>query len=171
MWNPAPVRILAVLGMVAAAVVLAAGALASAAPEGDAALGREVWFTKVICRECHGWGAHGVGDAGLIAANLRRTALDDAGIEVAIRCGRPGTPMPYYDATGYIDTRCYNVTREQIGDMAPNLGTALTDAEIAGLVAFIRAFGSEQPTRAECLEFLGAADPRIDCARYPDAAN
>lgn len=140
----------------------------------DAKLGKQIWLDKVNCRDCHGWGGHGVGDnpQAVTGANLRRTTLTPDQIAEVIRCGWPGTEMPYFDRLAYTDDRCYGMTEAQVGPLKPAPGIAtLIKREVDGLVALITAdfVGKGQPTFEECKEFWGATATL--CDRYPKVAN
>jgi len=151
-------------------VTCAASALAPSASAQEAKLGKQIWLSKVNCRDCHGWGGHGVGDnpQAPTGANLRKTQLTADQIAEVIRCGRPGTEMPYFDRFSYTDDRCYGMTAVQIGGQIPAPGIAsLIKREVDGLVALITSdfVGKGAPTFEECREFWGP-DGTL-CDRYP----
>lgn len=158
-------RILA-LGLVLAA---AAPAFTSSAVAQDAQLGKQIWLNKVNCRECHGWGGHGVGDNPQApnGANLRQTKLTAEQIAEVIRCGRPGTEMPYFDRQSYTDARCYGLTAAKNADMIPPPGIAtLIKREVDAVVALITTefVGKGEPTLEECRAFWGPTGTL--CDRY-----
>lgn len=138
----------------------------------DAKLGREIWLTKANCRDCHGWSGDGVGDIAQApqGANLRATKLSPDDLATTIKCGRPGTPMPYFDRFAYTDTRCYGVTAKDLGDQTPGQAqNTLIAREVDALVAYLQTFviGKGEPTFEQCVELWGAAS-RL-CPRYPHA--
>ena len=53
------------------------------------------------------------------APSLRKTQLTRDQIRMTIQCGRPGTPMPYFDRFAYTDKRCYGMTAKDLGDNMP----------------------------------------------------
>ena len=82
--------------------VLAAGIvsiLAFAAParaQDKVEAGLEVW-KGAACASCHGvFGQGGGGGEQPEGPSLRRTQLDKDNLKETVRCGRPGTPMPYF---------------------------------------------------------------------------
>ncbi len=146
----------------AAAAALAMGGAFAPLPAAaqNVELGKQVWLSRVNCRDCHGWAAHGVQDdpqaAG--APNLRISTLTREDIAETIRCGRPGTEMPYFNRFSYTDDRCYGLTAEALGADTPELGMAhLSDRAVNALVDLIQDFQArgEKPTYEECLEFWG----------------
>jgi len=146
---------------------------ANAAGAQDAKLGKDIWITKAPCKNCHGWGGHGIPDDPQAPAGftLRGTKLTQAQIVEVILCGRPGSEMPYFDRNAYTDARCYGMTREQLGGMNIGQGsTTLTQREATALAIFIVSefVGKGAPTFEECDAFWGAGAAR--CKEYPRAA-
>lgn len=146
--------------------------MASPSSAQDARLGKEIWTTKSNCRDCHGWAGDGVGDIAQApqGANLRATQLSAEDVATTIRCGRPGTPMPYSDRFAYTDTRCYGATAKDLGDQTPGQAqNTLIAREVDALVAYLQAsvIGKGEPTFEQCVELWGAAS-RL-CPRYPNA--
>jgi hypothetical protein len=146
-----------------------------AAQEGDAAYGVDVWKSVANCKDCHGWAGDGqpFNPQSPPGANLRETALDAANLADTIRCGRPGSEMPYFGASRAWTTRypCYGMTAAEIGDQIPVRGdTGLNDRQINALVAMILTnfVGKGPPTFEECEAFFGVGQTR--CAGYPKAA-
>ena len=60
-------------------------------------------FKSANCMGCHKWSGVGGGGYGGAAANLRQTSLTLDQIEQTIRCGRPSTGMPHFDADAYAE--------------------------------------------------------------------
>lgn len=125
------------------------------------ALGMDVWKTKIGCPACHGWSGNGVPDDPRqpVGANLRQTQLDHAGLMEVIKCGRPATGMPHFDARAYKDKRCYGVTEADLGDQVPpSWGTFLIPREVEAVTTYIEARmkGRGPFTFAECEEYYGA---------------
>ena len=162
--------------MAMAATVIAAAMIGGATPAvaQDAALGKSIWINKVNCRDCHGWAGDGVPDdpQALKGPNLRESYLDAEGVAEVMRCGRPGTPMPYFRRTAWNpgEANCYGVTREDLGDDVPQRGiAALTEREISAITALIMEtfIGKGPPTFEECIAFWGVG--ATTCPRYPRA--
>lgn len=156
-------RVLRRASLWAAAFTLTIAGAFVAAPSAaqDVELGKQIWLTKVNCRDCHGWGAHGVQDdpQSPKAPNLRISILSPEEMATAILCGRPGTEMPYFSRFSYTDDRCYGLTAEALGkDMMPAPGNAhLSKRAMNSLIALIQSFQAqnEQPTFEECKQFWG----------------
>ena len=136
---------------------------------------KSIWINKVNCRDCHGWGGHGDPDDPQAprGPNLRETNLDAEGLADVTRCGRPGTPMPYFRRTAWNpgEANCYGITREELGDDVPQRGiVTLTEREIRAITTLIieTFVGKGQPTFEECIEFWGVG--ATTCPRYPRPA-
>lgn len=155
----------------AASVMLAVVAGAPSASAQNVELGMTVYKTKVDCGRCHGWPGNGVPDdpRSPAGANLRTTQLTRDQLIEVIKCGRPGTGMPHFDARAYVDDRCYGVTREQLGDQTPPASpTSLIGREIEAVVDYMEAkiIGRGTITREECVEYFGDTPT---CNEYPPA--
>jgi len=153
---------------------LATLALSTPGVAQDAAFGRDVWLKQANCSDCHGWLANGQPEDPRApkGANLRQTTLNAAQIAEVILCGRPGTPMPYFDTRAYTDARCYGMTKAQMGDAVPEPAiSGLTKRHADGLAAFILGefAGKGDPTFEDCVSLLGAGNPR--CTALPKKAN
>lgn len=134
-------------------------------------LGMSVYKTKVDCGRCHGWPGNGVPDdpRSRAGSNLRATQLTREQLIEVIKCGRPGTLMPHFDARAYEDDRCYGVTRADLGDQTPPASpTSLIQREIVAVVDYLeaRVIGRGAVTREECVEFFGETPV---CNEYPPA--
>jgi mono/diheme cytochrome c family protein len=157
--------------LAAGAALLAFGSLPVSAQ--SVSLGADVWREKAPCRACHGSFGDGIPDVAqsVPGASLRYTKLEPDQIAEVIKCGRPGTPMPYFDRGAYTDDRCFGLTREAIGKDMPDKGDpVLNDREVASIVMFIvqNFIGKGDPTFEECTAFWG---PRATtCANYPKKA-
>jgi hypothetical protein len=132
-------------------------------------LGVQLWTESYPCRDCHGGMADGIGDVPQEQGpNLRGTLLNEEQLAEIIRCGRPGTGMPYFDARAYVDDRCYGVTADQLGDLVPPRGSpGVTQRSVDALVAFLfDAFiGDLDPSKEECAAIWGPEAAL--CARFP----
>src|SRR5262245_4218501 len=110
--------ITAVLSCAALSLAATSGAARAQAPDPALVeLGMRLYTEQVPCRDCHGSMGDGVPDDPRMpkGANFRESQLDFAGFVEAIRCGRPGVGMPYFDRLSYIEKKCYDMTAEEIG--------------------------------------------------------
>lgn len=136
--------------------------------ESQIAFGKTIFQTRANCIVCHGWS--GNGDAAERAAapglSLRETILTRDQLIEVVKCGRPGTNMPYHDSFAYTDDRCYGVTADQLGDQMPTrtIAATLQRREIEAVVDYLlaRVVGQGEITLAECEQFwepgAGACD-------------
>ena len=68
-------------------------------------------YKKGNCMGCHSW--HGKGGGGYGAGvSLRNMDLELDEIVNVIKCGRPGTGMPYFFKKAYKEEKCYDTTFE-----------------------------------------------------------
>jgi len=156
-----------------AVALMAFLATAPASLADDIARGQKIWRDKAECNFCHGWAGDGAATSGFHhegkAPSLRDTQLDRDQIRMTIQCGRPGTPMPYFDRFAYTDKRCYDMTAADLGDNKPNRATAtLQPDEIDALADYVatKIKGAGPVTRAQCIEYFGSGGSRCDA--YPD---
>lgn len=138
-----------------------AHAQAALAPEDGRTIeyGKEVFKTKATCQYCHKWDASGDQGYGGNALSLRKTQLTPEQMAEVVKCGRPGTGMPYHDRFAYTDKRCYGMTRDDLGkDMPPAGNEFLQPREIDAVVKYLfaKAVGRGGSTYAECIEFWGS---------------
>ncbi len=158
-------------GLVLAGVLVAG--LAEPAAAQNVQLGYTVYKTKIDCGRCHGWPGNGVADDPRMpaGANLRTTQLTREQLVEVIKCGRPGTGMPHFDARAYQDKRCYDSTAEDLGDQTPpGSATSLIPREVDALVDYLEAkvIGRGEITREECVEYFGETPT---CNEYTAAAH
>lgn len=129
-------------------------------PAGDPKRGKVVFRTVGLCTSCHGWAADGKTGVNLrspTGANLRETKLDKAGLIETIKCGRPGTAMPYHDKAAYSDGRCYGMVMSDFAPGSePTRGKTFSDKDVANVVAYLQAhvIGRGKPTHEECADFF-----------------
>ena len=127
---------------------------------GDPERGKIVYRTIGGCVNCHGWPADGKTGVNLRAPpgpSLRESKLDREGLLEVIKCGRPGTPMPFHDRAAYRDDRCYGIVMSEVDPgSAPKRGKTLGDKDIASIVAYLqtRVIGLGTPTYEECAAFF-----------------
>ena len=68
-------------------------------------------YKKGNCMGCHSW--HGKGGGGYGAGiSLRKNKLSLNELINVIKCGRPGTGMPYFLKKSYKEEKCYDTTFE-----------------------------------------------------------
>lgn len=166
---------LSFLGTCLLAAFIACSALADFIPnpdftKGDSEKGRRVYQRLGICVNCHGWA--GDGQAGrnplshAVGANLRETKLDAQGLYDVIRCGLPGTQMPYHDQTSYKDDRCFGLTMKDFASGAePIKGKTMREAQMVDLIAYLEKYtvGHGEPTHEECALYYGTSADKF-CA-------
>jgi mono/diheme cytochrome c family protein len=149
-------------GGIGLAPARASGQGAAQDPAIDTALaerGKTLWAGRAGCANCHGWAGDGVSKEPFPpGANLRKTALDKSQIMQIVRCGRPGTGMPYFDKSAYADDRCYGASAQTLGSLAPQPGVALRANEIDAIVEYVlaRVKGRGKITKAECAAYFGS---------------
>lgn len=144
-------------------VLLIASALVATplgATESKFSAGKAV-YKKANCIGCHKWHGKGGGGYGGVAASLRETPLDHEGLVLVIRCGRPGTGMPYHNRKAYRGENrdCYESTRKDLGDaMPPRARYFLKDSEIEDVVNYVanEIQGKGEPGYSDCVAFWGA---------------
>ena len=124
------------------------------------ARGLTVFRDKVNCASCHGWAGNGVPDDPRqpVGANLRETFMTHDQLIMIIRCGIPGTGMPYFDRLAYTDGRCFGLTPEMLGaNMPPASEVTLIVREFEAVATYIEAElkGRGQFTLEECEAYHG----------------
>jgi mono/diheme cytochrome c family protein len=127
--------------------------------------GKEIFKTKAVCQYCHKWDASGDQGYGGNALSLRATHLTPEQLTEVVKCGRPGTGMPYHDRFAYTDKRCYGYTREEMGkDMPPAGNDFLSQREVDAVVKYLfaKAVGHGPATYEECVDFWGKDTRQCD---------
>ena len=127
--------------------------------------GKEIFKSKAVCQYCHKWDASGDQGYGGNALSLRATLLTAEQLTEVVKCGRPGTGMPYHDRFAYTDKRCYGYTREQMGnDMPPAGNDFLSNREIEAVVKYLFAkdVGKGPATYEDCVDFWGKDTKQCD---------
>ena len=72
-------------------------------------------YKKGNCMGCHSW--HGKGGGGYGAGvSLRNMDLTLDEIINVVKCGRPGTGMPYFLRKAYKEEKCYDTTMKDYDD-------------------------------------------------------
>jgi mono/diheme cytochrome c family protein len=156
------------LALIATAAIVTAP---MAQPADNSAFGRRLYHDKAQCSYCHGWAADGAGEpqSNGGAADLRQSHLNRDQLIEVIMCGRPGTPMPYFDEDAYTDKRCYGVTQAELGPQVPAMPMSTTlqkrEAEAIADYLLAKAIGRGPVTREECEEMFGQG--ARSCGEYP----
>jgi mono/diheme cytochrome c family protein len=120
--------------------------------------GKDIFKTKATCQFCHKWDASGDQGYGGNALSLRQTKLTPAQVAETVKCGRPGTGMPFHDQFAYTDKRCYGITRAELGnDVPPEPNAFLNSDEIDAVVKYLfaKSIGRAPSTYEDCVEFWG----------------
>jgi mono/diheme cytochrome c family protein len=120
--------------------------------------GKDIFKAKATCQFCHKWDASGDQGYGGNALSLRQTKLTPAQVAETVKCGRPGTGMPFHDQFAYTDKRCYGITRAELGnDVPPEPNAFLNADEIDAVVKYLfaKAIGRGPSTYEDCVEFWG----------------
>ena len=132
--------------------------------------GKEIFKSKAVCQFCHKWDASGDQGYGGNALSLRATQLSPEQLTEVVKCGRPGTGMPYHDRFAYTDKRCYGLTEAELGASVPALppGATLQKREAAAIADYLLAkvIGRGAVTREECEEVFSERGAR-SCGQYP----
>lgn len=142
--------------------------------QGDAEKGKRVYQRVGNCASCHGWAADGGAGRNPMehaqGANLRETQLDEQGLFDTIRCGRPGTKMPYHDSVSYKDGRCNGLLMSDFApDQAPTSGKTFSESQLIDLIAYLEKYvvGKGKATYEECRLYY-ETNPDKSCAYFKD---
>jgi mono/diheme cytochrome c family protein len=161
-----PFALLSIAVLSAIAVVQAGAQNApSAEQQRVIARGQDIFKTKATCQFCHKWDASGDQGYGGNALSLRATRLTPAQVAETIKCGRPGTGMPFHDQFAYTDKRCYGLTSTDLGnDMPPEPNAFLNADEIDAVVQYLFAtdVGRGPSTYDDCVAFWGSETRQCD---------
>lgn len=138
--------------------------------QGDAEKGKRIYQRVGFCVNCHGWPGDGLTGLNpmvhVAGANLRETQMDAQAVYDTIRCGIPGTQMPYFDGASYRDDRCNGLL---ISDFAPGqkptMGKTFSEHQMVDLVAYLETYviGHGKPTYDECVLYFDTSADRA-CA-------
>ncbi|WP_192499430.1 c-type cytochrome [Skermanella pratensis] len=126
-------------------------------PSATAADGKAI-YEKANCVGCHKWHGGGGGGYGGAALSLRTTQLERDQLVEVVRCGRPGTRMPFHDKNAWSSGECYGTDPKTLGDeMPPQAAEFLSEEEIASVADYVTANqkGKDKPDRADCVSFWG----------------
>lgn len=138
--------------------------------QGDAEKGRRIYQRIGVCVNCHGWPGDGqTGTNPMVhvqGSNLRESKLDAQGLFDVIRCGIPGTKMPYHDRVSYKDDRCNGMLMSDFDEaLRPVMGKTFSEQQTVDLVAYLEKYviGHGKPTYDECALYFEASADR-SCA-------
>lgn len=135
------------------------------------AYGKEVYRTG-NCIGCHKWHGHGGGGYGGDALSLRVMVLDRQQVLDVVRCGRPGTHMPYHDTKAWDEGRCYGGAKrtDLPSEVFPSFGVSLTEREMQAVTDYTMVVlkGKGEPNLEECLAFWDKDAVRT-CKSYEKA--
>jgi hypothetical protein len=121
---------------------------------------------RANCMGCHKWHGEGGTSYGGAAISLRKTLLDREQLVDLIKCGRPGTNMPYFDRKAYKNDECYGLTFADFSDDENNRPLQgkkyLNDRQVNAVVDFLIAELQGKPiTKAYCEKYFGG--PTKEC--------
>jgi mono/diheme cytochrome c family protein len=151
----------------AAALVAVFIAATANAAENSSEAGQAI-FKRANCVGCHKWHGDGGGGYGGAALSLRKTDLDKQQIMETVRCGRPGTGMPYFFRDSYPSDgapQCYNLTGKDLESMHVAQATIfLRPEEIAAVAEYVISSikGKGEPNLADCTAFFGEDSKACD---------
>ena len=150
---------------VALVAVLIAGP--SNAAENSLESGQAI-YKRANCVGCHKWHGDGGGGYGGAALSLRKTELEKPQIMETVKCGRPGTGMPYFSRGSYPSDgapQCYGLTSKDLETMhVAQAGAFLRSEEIEAVVEYVITAikGKGEPNLADCVAFFGAESKACD---------
>lgn len=125
-------------------------------------------YKKANCMGCHKWHGQGGGGYGGRARSLRATPLNEDGLTLIVKCGLPGTGMPYHGRKAYAsadDTSCFGQATSSLGDKVPSRARRLlSDRQVNSVVHFVlnRLKGRGDPNFEECQQFWGKNKRQCD---------
>ena len=124
---------------------------------------------RANCMGCHKWHGDGGPGYGGAAISLRRTQLSRDEILTVIRCGRPGTNMPYFDKRAYDSMACYGFSHDdfsEASDTRPLIGKKfLNERQLNAVADFIVAELKDKPvTKDYCEKYFGG--PTRQCEAF-----
>ncbi|HJP34855.1 MAG TPA: cytochrome c [Gammaproteobacteria bacterium] len=127
---------------------------------------------RANCMGCHKWHGDGGPGYGGAAISLRKTRLARAQLVELIRCGRPGTNMPYFDRDAYKDDRCYGLTFDDFAnddDNRPLQGKKyLNERQVNAVADFVIAeLQGKEVTKAYCEKYFGGPTRQCEAIGSP----
>lgn len=157
-----------VAGLALASSAAWAQSARTSAGEGDLAV------FKKACSGCHKWHGGGGGGYGGEALSLRKTQLDQDQVVEVVRCGRPGTGMPYHLRGAYDTVKCYDSLKGDMGtSMPPETAVFLRAPEIDAVARYVvtQLKGKGEPNLDECTAFFGATSRACDIYRKKEGSD
>jgi mono/diheme cytochrome c family protein len=151
----------------AAALVVILFAGPSYAAENNVETGQAI-YKRANCVGCHKWHGDGGGGYGGAALSLRKTELEKSQIMETVKCGRPGTGMPYFSRDSYRSDsapQCYNLTSKDLETThVAQAGVFLRSEEIDAVAAYVLASikGKGEPGLPDCFAFFGEESKACD---------
>ncbi len=127
---------------------------------------------RANCLGCHKWHGNGGPGYGGAAISLRATNLSRDELITVIKCGRPGTNMPYFDRKAYSDDRCYGMTFADFSDADGNRPLQgkkyLNDRQASAVADFVIAeLQGKEITRAYCEKIFGGPTKQCESITTP----
>src|SRR5271168_4629777 len=125
-------------------------------------------YKRANCVGCHKWHGDGGGGYGGAALSLRKTELDKQQIVETVKCGRPGTGMPYFSRDSYpsdSEPRCYGLSAKDLETMhVAQAGLFLRPEEIEAVADYVISAikGKGDPNLADCVAFFGEESKACD---------
>jgi mono/diheme cytochrome c family protein len=125
-------------------------------------------YKRANCVGCHKWHGDGGGGYGGAALSLRKTELDKPQIMETVRCGRPGTGMPYFSRDSYPqngEPQCYGLSSKDLESMhVAQAGVFLRPEEIDAVAEYVLSSvkGKGDPNLADCVAFFGEESKACD---------
>lgn len=145
-------------------LLLALAYPAAAQDQAKVTAGMKVW-QDAGCSSCHGTFAEGGGGGEQpVGPSLRKTRLAREAIEETIKCGRPGTQMPYNLRGAYTRVACFGMPLGAVPAEVAGRGQ-LTPDDVGALGEYLmaRIVGKGTVTKVECVQYYGDANHRV-CA-------
>ena len=129
---------------------------------------------RANCLGCHKWHGDGGTGYGGAAISLRTTQLTREQLIDVIKCGRPGTNMPYFDRHAYKKAMCYGMTFEDFaGDdnNRPLQGKKyLNERQVNAVADFVvTELQDKAITKAYCEMFFGGPTRECELIDAPQA--
>jgi mono/diheme cytochrome c family protein len=125
-------------------------------------------YKRANCVGCHKWHGDGGGGYGGAALSLRKTELEKPQIMETVKCGRPGTGMPYFSHDSYPSDgapQCYGLTSNDLETMhVAQASVFLRPEEIEAVADYVigNIKGKGDPNLADCVAFFGDESKACD---------
>jgi cytochrome c553 len=151
--------------VLALAMMSASLAMGQTSPSAESTDVGKAVFKRANCFGCHKWHGGGGGGYGGAALSLRETDLARDQIMETVACGRPGTGMPYFARGSYDTSKCYEMSRQDVGDRIPPEGDVfLRTPEIEAVADYVLAHvkGRGEPNYDECVDFFATTSRVCD---------